>query len=512
MYDNLGKDAISKIESNPYCLLDITYGVDFKQVDKMAMDLGLAYNNSKRIESSIKYGLVISSYNGHSCVIKENLIRYIVDLIDVGSSDIEDNIINLNAKKEIIIETKDGEEWVYLYPFYKAEQNIAEKIHKLNKTKNIKKLKNLSAILRKQEEEFGIKLSEKQIEAIEVVNDNNVSIITGGPGTGKTTIIRNIIEMYKSQDMKVVLCAPTGRAAKRITETTGEEAKTIHRLLEIGKIQEESILETVDLEVSPVDGDIVIIDEMSMVDVFLMNNILKGIFLGTKVVLVGDENQLASVGPGSILKDIIASGVVKTISLNEIFRQAARSKIIVNSHNVNQGITFTRKDEIDIEVEEKEEDFFYINEHNQNKILEQVISLCTGRLKKYGEYDFFKNIQILTPTKKGMLGTKELNKSLQSVLNPQKDEREEKTYGDQVYRIGDRIMQIKNNYDIYWERGKEPGSGVFNGELGYIQDIDRESKQIQVLFDDNKTCWYLYTELDQLEHAYSITIHKSQRK
>lgn len=232
-----GKDAIAEIESNPYCLIDIVYGVDFKQIDKMAMDLGFEYNNSKRVESAIKYATVISSYNGHTCVLKENLIRYIIELIDVSTEDIEDNLINLNNKKDIVIEEREDEKWIYLYPFYKAEQNIAERIAALSKTNNIKKIKNIGAILRAQEEEFGIVLSEKQKEAIEAVNDNNVSIITGGPGTGKTTIIKNIIELYKSKGMKVVLCAPTGRAAKRITEQTGEEARTIHRLLEIGKIR-----------------------------------------------------------------------------------------------------------------------------------------------------------------------------------------------------------------------------------------------------------------------------------
>lgn len=510
VYDVLGISAISEIESNPYCLLDITYGVDFKQIDQMAMNLGLEYNHTKRIESAIRYALVTSSYNGHTCVIKENLIKYIIDLIDVGTEEIENSLISLYARKNIIIETRDQLEWIYLYPFYKAEKNIAERIYTLSKAQNTKKVKNIGTILRKQEEEFGIQLSDKQKEAIETVNENNVCIITGGPGTGKTTIIRNIIEIYKEKGMKVVLCAPTGRAAKRITEQTGEEAKTIHRLLEIGKIQEENILETIDCDVSPVDGDVVIIDEMSMVDVFLMNYILKGIFLGTKVIFVGDINQLASVGPGNILKDIIESYQVATVSLNEIFRQAAKSKIIVNAHNVNNGQTFTKKNISDIEETEQNEDFFYIKEQDSNKILEQVISLSTGRLKAYGDYEFLTSIQILTPTKKGNLGTKELNKALQKAINTKKENKREKTYGDQVFREGDRVMQIKNNYDIYWEREKEHGAGVFNGELGLIKEIDEDAKQIKVMFDDKKISWYAYTELEQLEHSYSITIHKSQ--
>ena len=308
------------------------------------------------------------------------------------------------------------------------------------------------------------------------------------------------------QKKKVVLCAPTGRAAKRMSETTGEEAKTIHRLLDIGKLEEDGKIENVDADFAPIDADVIIIDEMSMVDVFLMNYIIKSIYIGTKLVLVGDVNQLPSVGPGSILKDIIDSEAVATVSLNHIFRQAAKSSIIVNAHNVNNGEGFRKKQDAE------ENDFFYINEQSQDKILKDVISLCNGRLKNYGDYDFFKNIQVLTPTKKGMLGTKDLNKELQRTLNPEDDFKKEKAYGDTVFREGDRIMQIKNNYDIFWEKESENGTGVFNGELGYITRIDDTNKQIKITFDDEKIAWYAFTELEQIEHAYSITIHKSQRK
>lgn len=308
------------------------------------------------------------------------------------------------------------------------------------------------------------------------------------------------------QKNKVVLCAPTGRAAKRMSETTGEEAKTIHRLLDIGKMEDDRKIESVDSEFVPIAADVIIIDEMSMVDVFLMNYILKSIYIGTKLVLVGDVNQLPSVGPGSVLKDIIDSGKVTTISLNHIFRQAAKSSIIVNAHNVNNGEGFRKKQE------NGENDFFYINEQSQEKILNNVITLCNGRLKNYGDYDFFKNIQVLTPTKKGKLGTKELNKELQKVLNPEDEFKKERAYGETIYREGDRIMQIKNNYDIFWEKEEENGSGVFNGELGYITKIDDTNKQIKITFDDEKVAWYAYSELEQIEHAYGITIHKSQRK
>lgn len=272
-------------------------------------------------------------------------------------------------------------------------------------------------------------------------------------GTGKTTIIKFIIEIYKAQKMKVVLCAPTGRAAKRMTETTGEEAKTIHRLLEIGKLEEEGKIANVDYDIAPIDADVIIIDEMSMVDLFIMNYVLKGIYLGTKLILVGDSNQLPSVGPGNILEDIIKSERIPTVALNKIFRQAAQSKIILNAHNVNNGKGFIKKEEMEIEQWQKlNDDFFYINEINQEKVQYNIVSLCKERLKKYGDYDFFSDIQVLTPTKKGGLGTKELNKILQQALNPEKDTSPQKQIGERIFRKGDRIMQIKNNYDIMWEK------------------------------------------------------------
>jgi exodeoxyribonuclease V alpha subunit len=418
-------------------------------------------------------------------------------------------------QKEIVVENRNEDEWVYLYPFYRAESNVASRLIRLKNFKNVKYIKNFKNEIAKQESKLAIKLSDKQFEAIEQINENNVCIITGGPGTGKTTIIKCLLELYKSHGKKVVLCAPTGRAAKRMTETTGEEAKTIHRLLEIGKIEDDK-LGTIDEDIAPIDADVLVIDEMSMVDIFLMNYIVKALFLGSKLVLVGDSNQLPSVGPGSILKDLIESEQIPTVSLNKIFRQAAKSKIIVNAHNVNNGINFIGKNDYE---EDSEEDFFYINESNQDKMLYQIISLCKERLKKYGNYDFFTNIQVLTPTKKGKIGTKELNKSLQEALNPANDNIQEKTYGGVIFREGDRVMQIKNNYDIYWEKGRkdvdikyENGSGIFNGELGRIAKIDYTEKQIEVDFDDKKTAWYAFSELEQLEHAYSITIHKAQRK
>lgn len=301
-----------------------------------------------------------------------------------------------------------------------------------------------------------------------------------------------------------------------MTETTGEEAKTLHRLLEIGKIEEEGKIGSVDFEVAPLDADVVIVDEVSMVDVFLMNYLVKALYQGTKLVLVGDIDQLPSVGPGCILKDLINSNEIETVSLNKIFRQAAKSKIILNSHRVNEGEPFLNKEEIEKEdLKELKEDFFYINEVSQEKILYNIISLCKDRLKNYGDYDFFKNIQVISPTKKGSLGTKELNKILQKNLNPENDFLMQKQVGDTIYREKDRVMQIKNNYDIFWEKQSskyETGMGVFNGELGIIIKIDDENKIVSIKFDDGKVAEYMYQDLDQIEHAYSITVHKSQRK
>ena len=514
VYDMLGANAIAEIESDPYILIDISRGVDFKQIDQMALELGVERENQKRVKSGIKYALIKITYNGHCCTLKANLIEYVKSLLNVSEAIIEDGIINLKVNNEIVAENRDGEEWVYLYSFYNAENQIADRIIKLNKAKNMKKVSNIEKELRLIEEKTDIILSEKQKEAIRTINDNNVTIITGGPGTGKTTIIKSIIDIYKEKKYKIVLCAPTGRAAKRMTETTGEEASTLHRLLEIGKVDEESLFKKdSDYQGAPIDGDIIIVDEVSMVDMFIMSYLLDCIYLGTKLILVGDSDQLPSVGPGSVLHDLIASERIATVHLDKIFRQAAKSKIIVNAHRVNSGKGFISKEDPELEADSKQ-DFFFIKENNQEKVLEQVLSLCNGRLEKFGDYNFFENIQVLSPTKKGLLGTKEMNKALQNELNPHRDGEAEKSSMGAIFRIGDRVMQIKNNYDISWERRDgdniEIGNGVFNGEMGTITNINEKEKNVRVKFDDEKVCWYEFNELEQLEHSYCITIHKAQ--
>ena len=519
VYELLGINAIEQIEQDPYILIDIARGVDFKQIDKMALDLGISYDNDKRIRSGIKYALIRATYNGHACVIKENLIQFVISLLDVMTENVEDRLIELRANDEIVIEERNNGTgiWIYLSNFYYTEQEIALRIKRLQEASNVKEIKNIHTILKKLESHSNIELSEKQKEAIELVNENNVTIITGGPGTGKTTIIKSIIDIYEQKGNKVVLCAPTGRAAKKMTETTGKEASTLHRLLEIGKIDENNFYQTsTEYEGAPIDADLIIVDELSMVDMFVMSYLLKCIYRGTKLILVGDCDQLSSVGPGSVLKDLIASEKVVTVHLDKIFRQAAKSKIILNAHRVNNGEPFISKEDEDY-TEETMEDFFYINESSQEKILEQVLSLCTGRLKNYGDYDFFQSIQVLTPTKKGMLGTRELNKALQEKLNPNLYELPEKANMGAIYRAGDRIMQIKNNYDMNWEKETstgevEVGKGVFNGEIGTIKEVSEKNKIVEIEFDDEKIAYYDYTELEQIEHSYAITIHKAQRK
>ena len=512
VYNVLGINAIAEIEANPYILIDIIRGIDFKQIDKMAIELGVEKQNDKRVKSGIKYALIKITYNGHCCTLKSNLIEYVKQLLDVSEAIIENSIINLKVNNEIVVENRNEEEWIYLYNYYKTEEEIARGIMRLKDARNTKKVANIEKELKLVEEKTDIILSDKQKEAIRAINDNNVTIITGGPGTGKTTIIKSIIEIYKTRKYKIVLCAPTGRAAKRMTETTGEEASTLHRLLEIGKVDEESLIKKdVEYQGAPIDGDIIIVDETSMVDMFVMSYLLGCIYKGTKLILVGDTDQLPSVGPGSVLKDLIASHKITTVHLDKIFRQAAKSKIIVNAHRVNKGEKFIEQQE---DEEGTKQDFFFIKENNEQRILKEVLSLCNGRLKKFGDYDFFESIQVLTPTKKGILGTKELNKALQQELNPHREGENEKNSMGAIFRIGDRVMQIKNNYDLYWERKNgdnlEVGNGVFNGETGTITNINDKEKNIRVKFDDEKVAWYEYNDLEQIEHSYCITIHKAQ--
>ena len=494
VYKSLGIKAKELIEQNPYILEDMGVKVDFNVIDKMALSIGIERNSLQRIDSGIIHSLKLANINGHTCVLKENLITYVVNILGVANSDVEDGIKDLRAQEKIYVEERELDEgtWIYLRDFYRAEVNVVNQIMKLSQAENVRKLFDVKSELKKVSKKENIELSDKQKQAINLINENNVSIITGGPGTGKTTIIKTIIDIYNSYGKVVCLCAPTGRAAKRMTEATGMEAQTIHRLLEIRKISED--LPEVDMEVAPISADVIVIDEMSMVDIFLMNLVLKGIFLGTKLILVGDSDQLPSVGPGNVLKDLIASEKVPYITLNKIFRQAAKSKIIVNSHRVNDGVNFIGE----IEKADELDDFHFIEETNNNEAIETVLNL----------YD--EETQVITPTKKGDLGTKNLNRLIQEKYNPYEIDVEEKKFGDVTFRVGDKVMQTKNNYDIEWQKDSELGLGVFNGEMGIITEIDEDDSRLWIRFDDGKVAPIEFQDLEQIEHSYAITIHKSQ--
>ena len=508
IYKALGADTVSKIEEDPYVLEDVEVRVDFSQIDKMALSIGIERNSLRRINSGIIHALNLASYNGHSCVLEPNLITYVVQLLGISDEDVLDGLKDLKAKERIYTEereemaTVDGktelciQTWVYLGTYYRTEVNIARKIKGLMDSSNINRIPNIDELIKKVSD---IIPSERQKEAIKMINENNVSIITGGPGTGKTTIIKTVIDLYKAMGKKTVLCAPTGRAAKRMTEATGEEAQTLHRLLEIRRLSDDNNPNP-DMSVAPIDANVLIIDEMSMVDMFLMNYVMNAVFKGTKLVMVGDVDQLQSVGPGRVLKDFIQSNEIPYIALNKIFRQAAKSKIIVNSHKVNEGIDFIG--EVDTEENDEIDDFEFIPELNIKNAQEIVLN----------SYNF--DTQIITPTKKGDLGTHTLNQLIQEKYNPENPRKSEKVFGKVIYREGDKVMQTKNNYDIEWTKRNglksEHGLGIFNGEMGIIDEIDSFNSQVQIKFEDGKNAIYEYSDLEQIEHCFAITVHKSQ--
>ncbi len=420
VYDLYGINAVEEIKMDPYRLIDVVKGISFKTIDDAALKIGVNTDDEQRIIYGIKYGLLLATYNGHTCVIKSNLLDFVSTLLQISEGTINEILTQMKVKGTIVIENRDEEEWVYLAKYYEAEVFIAGKLIRLDNVKNRKHITNIEEKLSKIEELNKIELSDKQREAIYTVNENNVCVITGGPGTGKTTIIKSIIELYKREMKKVVLCAPTGRAAKKMTETTGQDAKTLHRLLQISKINETEYINE-EIKIEPIDADVIIVDETSMIDLALMKYLLMAVYEGTKLVLVGDVDQLPSVGPGSILKDIIASGRIEVIVLDKIFRQAARSKIILNAHRVNSGEYFTEENN-----EELKKDFFFVQENNQEKILNFVLSLYKDGLKKFEDYDNFKSIQIIAPSKKGDVGTRELNKKIQELINPKDTKKTEK--------------------------------------------------------------------------------------
>lgn len=505
IYKAFGHATIEEIKSNPYKLAGEEFGIGFKAADRIAGNLGMDPASKFRICSGIKYVLSQAAMNGHSYMPDEQLKEYTAQLLAVDLSSIDDALVSLLLDKSVCVEKDQEIKKVYLSAYYHAELGVCRKLAELATVEFKGDISDFDSRIGKIQEEEGIVLAEKQKEAVKEALVNGVLVVTGGPGTGKTTIIKSIIKLLDMEGYEVALAAPTGRAAKRMTEATGFEAKTIHRLLEIGYLGNDTELVFTKDENNPIDADVIIIDEMSMVDVLLMNHLLKAIAPGTRLVLVGDTDQLPSVGAGNVLKDILESGIIKTVKLTDIFRQAEESMIIVNAHRINKGeYPYLNK---------KGKDFFFLSRFGGEDLVKTVVELCSKRLPDTYSYDPLKHIQVLTPTKKGPIGVANLNVELQKMLNPQHRRKNEKPSGGFVFREGDRVMQIKNNYNLRWEKPGKPkteGIGVFNGDTGIIQAIDNEEQVVTVLFEDDKQVEYDFSILDELEPAFAVTIHKSQ--
>jgi len=505
IYKMYGANTIPYIKENPYRLAEDVVGIGFKIADKIARSMGVPYDSPYRIAAGTKYVLSQASSNGHTYLPQDELVMQAAQLLQVDSKLVELAISNLAVNQAIILEDMEDHRAVYLAPFYYAEMGVCRRLMDLAMADVDILEGDLEEDLKRIQKEQGIILAKQQREAVIKSLTNGVVVITGGPGTGKTTTINCIIKLLEDRGMAVELAAPTGRAAKRMTEATGREAKTIHRMLEYGFSDEGDFFQKD--ENDPLLVDAVIIDEMSMVDILLMNHLLKAILPGTRLIMVGDVDQLPSVGPGNVLRDIIQSGIITVVRLTEIFRQAQESMIILNAHRINRG----EYPYLNV----KEKDFFIDRKEEPERILDSLIDLTCRRLPKYGNYHPMRDIQILVPMKKGTIGVHNLNLELQKVLNPPSPQKKEKLNRDTLFRVGDKVMQIKNNYKTKWRRfagGQEveEGEGVFNGDMGYIKSIDEEEQTLTVLFDDDKEVVYDFSQLDELELAYAISIHKSQ--
>ncbi len=505
IYKQYGNDTINVIRENPYRLADDIYGIGFYSADEIAKKMGIAFDSPYRIKAGLKYIILNAAGDGHCYLPEDELIDKTSSMLQVKNTLIKDELSSLLLSQSFFMAREDEKNLVYYMPYHVAENNVAKSLVELSLSEQGDISLDLDRVIRDIERDEKIKFGQKQISAIKSSIQNGVCVITGGPGTGKTTIINAIIKIMELEGKQVVLGAPTGRAAKRITETTNREAKTIHRLLEISFANEESGFNRD--EDTPLDCDCIIIDEVSMIDIILMSQLLKAIRMGTRLILVGDVDQLPSVGPGNVLKDIINSEVIKVLSLDEIFRQGEESMIILNAHLVNKGQNPL--------VNEKDKDFFFIKSKSSSEILKTITNLCKERLPKFYGFHPLKDIQVLSPMRKGDLGVVRLNADLQSVLNPKADDKKERRFQDEVFREGDKVMQVKNNYSIEWKLIKnkglvEEGTGVFNGDFGYIEKIDEEDGILEVLFEDGKLVKYEFKEADELKLAYATTIHKSQ--
>ena len=523
IYNEYGSRMYSIIKENPYRLADDIQGVGFKMADEIAQKVGIFTDSDFRIRSGIYYTLLQSVANGHTYLPQEELLASASELLHVDPAVMEKHLTDLQMEKKIVVKVNEekllkpeeddstpASRQVYASQYYYTELNTARMLHDLNlrgaepETEIRKKLEKIC-------EEERIEPDELQIRAVVEAVNSGLLIITGGPGTGKTTTINTIIRYFEQEEMEILLAAPTGRAAKRMTEATGYEARTIHRLLELTGVpsddKDTSGMHFERNEENPLDADAIIIDEMSMVDIYLMHALLRAVNPGTRLILVGDTNQLPSVGPGNVLRDLIASGAFDVVQLIRIFRQAAESDIIVNAHRINDGER--------IPLGKRSKDFLFIRREQPDAIISAMLTLVREKLPNYVHADMF-DIQIMTPMRKGALGVERLNTILQSFLNPKDPSKPEKEVGGTIYRVGDKVMQIKNNYQIEWETRNrygipvDSGAGVFNGDIGIIREINTFAEELTVEFDEGKMVDYSFKQLEELELAYAITIHKSQ--
>ncbi len=507
IYQQYGRNVYRIIEENPYRLADDVAGVGFKTADEIAVKVGIHTDSDYRIRSGIFYTLMQSIGEGHVYLLKDALTWRAGKLLEVEIDNIEKYLMDLAMEKKVVLKEAEDGVRVYSSRFYYMELNVAKMLHDLNISEEVSRERLLER-LGKIEDATGLFLDEMQRKAVMEAAKQGILVLTGGPGTGKTTTINAMIRLFESEGMTILLAAPTGRAAKRMTETTGYEASTIHRLLEVsGNPEEETIGGFQRNEENPLDTDVLIIDEVSMVDLPLMNALLKAVMPGTRLILVGDQNQLPSVGPGSVLKDIIASGCFPVVMLTKIFRQAGESDIVVNAHKINRGEP--------VILDNKSRDFFFLKRQEPNVIISVMLTLIQKKLPKYvnaGIYD----IQVMTPMRKGLLGVERLNQILQQYLNPPSPEKSEREYADRLFREGDKVMQIKNNYQLEWKIQTkygltvDKGQGVFNGDMGVVREINTYEETITVEYDEHRQVVYPYSMMDELELAYAITVHKSQ--
>lgn len=505
VYQQYGQEVYGIIRENPYRLADDIEGVGFRTADEIAVRVGIRMDSDFRIRSGILYVLLRASTEGHTYLPEEELTRRTGQLLEVGEEQIEKQYMDLAIERKIIMKQGENQTQIYAASFYYMEANTATMLKQLNVSYEVPDLE-IEERVRRIEKQTGMELDEHQMTAVKEAVRNGLLIITGGPGTGKTTTINTIIKYFEMEGLDIFLAAPTGRAAKRMSETTGFEARTIHRMLELnGGVDGAAGFER--NEQNPLETDVVIIDEMSMVDISLMHALLKAVAVGTRLILVGDVNQLPSVGPGSVLRDIIRSHECNVVMLTKIFRQASTSDIIVNAHKINQGEEVT--------LDNKSMDFFFLKRYDADVIISVVLQLIKQKLPKFVDATPY-DIQVLTPMRKGLLGVERLNGILQRYLNPPSPQKREKEHGDILFREGDKIMQTRNNYQLEWEiRTKyglsvDKGTGVFNGDMGIVREINDFAETMTVEFDEGRMVEYPYKLLDELELAYAITIHKSQ--